>query len=286
MRIDHHKVHSVDLRIGDKGVLSFNGIAALAGNKSGNLIILILRVCLVDIHEHEVRHAKTVGKVKHRHGGMDLGLQNIHEGLILHAVEVQRHHVPAGGVVIIIVKAGRVHKVRIMHAEFRRFFIHELDKGFFITCDVECKGTRTVCAGGKQITVDVVQRRRFITRQKTSPVRVCGNETVEHFLCELNRHILRIRDLLNRNNGCHHLGKTGRIHLFFRTPVNQCLSGIRIDQVYVITQKIQFFHGFISRWILLFYRFRRTGTARHKGADQYRGEKCFKNFHQKKLYMI
>ena len=284
--IDQHDVSAVDLSIGDECVLAFDRVAALASHKTGNHVILIVsRLFLVDIHQYEVRHAEAVSVMGYGNGLVNLGLDDFHEGRILHTVEIELHHIPAGRIMVILMQAGGVHEMRVVHPQLLRLLIHELHKGFLIPGNIKRQCPRTVGTARQKVAVDMIQRRRFVSDHKPGTVCLRFDQPFHHLPGKFDDHVLGIGNLLDRDDRSHDLCHACRIHLLFGADIENHLSIVRIDHIDIVTPEI----GKVGRPVgfgPVFGDIFSVFPAAHKKQSQQRKKKQFLYDFHKKNYTL
>ena len=283
MRIDHRQRNAADLCTACQRILSFDRISGLSADESRDVeLIAERRIFLVDVQQHIVLHQETTAVMCKRFCSPDLSGDHSPEEFILHAVIQQHCHIAAGAVMIILMQTGCIHKMRILHAQFCRLRIHLFHEGFFTSCQIERKRSRTISPGWKQISIDIVQGGRRISRDESSPVCIGFYQTCKHFFRKRNHGILRIRNLLNRKDGGHHLGHRSRENLFFAAMIQNHLPCFRILEKVIVTEKIRK----IFRSSIGFFRFEDGGflPAGSHGKHQHPCRQDFPyHFHHKKL---
>ena len=197
------------------------------------------RIIFIQIEQYVIIHRKAVRIRLYRRRHVFPRMDHFHECLILHAVLQQLRKIAARRIVIIIVETGRIHEVGIIHAKFRRLLIHQVNECLFTSADIKRQRPAAVRSTRQQNAIDQVQSRRRIAIPVACPIGTCLNQSRQRRPRNLNRHIFRIRNVLERNNRRHHLGETRRKHPLGTALIQQNTARIQILKIVVFTVYIQ-----------------------------------------------
>ena len=104
---------------------------------------------------------RLVGHVRGGHG-VALGVADLHELVVLHRLARDEVEVPRGRVVLGIVKARGVGKVRVLAAELRRALVHARDKGVDRAVERFAQNVaRLVCRDNEHAVEQLLDRHRL-----------------------------------------------------------------------------------------------------------------------------
>ena len=136
-----------------------------------------------------------------------------------------------GTVMIAVMKTGRIGKVRIIHAEFCSFLIHEIDEGGDTAADRDRSCLHGIGTAGQENSIQQVFHRYRIAWPEAGDAGIGLNEAIPHRIGD--RDFLIEIEMLNCQDRSHHLRHRSRFHPLFAIAVQQHLVRIGIHEIAV-----------------------------------------------------